>query len=197
MCIRDSMGGVFSSRQLTAVQKMTCVSNNIRALSLLQDRGVLVSGGAGRQLKLWNYKEGTLIKEIENVHTGPIQAIIRLHDNDHIASVGEDHRVCIVNRRTNTLVKSFTQHASHVYGLAIIKDGKSFITGGRSGKVIVWDAIRKEPQRTFLADGPVWSVGSVCRGRIVVSGDEDSQLNLWEWTKGCLLYTSPSPRDQA
>lgn len=49
---------------------------------------MLVSGGNGKKIKIWNPKDGNLVKTLESEEMGEINAISISNDNQKIFAIG-------------------------------------------------------------------------------------------------------------
>ncbi len=71
---------------------------------------------------------------------------------------------------------------------AISPDGKRLATGGRYGKIVLWDATTLEPIREhFHHPESILSLAISPDGRTLVAGDEDRTVTLWDIPTGRVL----------
>jgi len=83
-------------------------------------------------------------------------------------------------------VKSGTQQASLdgqptiVWSLAATPDGKTLITSGYDGKIIVWNTAEKKPQQTIEKKGWIRRLALSPDGKYFAAGMEDGSVILFE-----------------
>ncbi|MAV37061.1 MAG: hypothetical protein CMJ59_16570 [Planctomycetaceae bacterium] len=89
------------------------------------------------------------------------------------------------------LVASFEGHSSNVWSVAISADGKTLITSGYDGKVIVFDVESQKPTAT-LSRHKGWcrSVAITPDGKHFASAGEDGTVLIWD------LTAEPKPLEQ-
>src|SRR5262249_5575327 len=101
------------------------------------------------------------------------------------ASFDDTISLCEVATGKEVRIKGTQRDISSV---AFAPDGKRLATGGRNGRVKLWDVTTLE-QRADLKGhtGPVYSITFNRDGRVLASGGADGLVNLWDPTTGQAL----------
>jgi WD40 repeat protein len=154
---------------------------------------VVVSAGADKKVKIWDVKEGKLIKSID-AHDGAVNAVASSPDGKLLATGGADKKVKIWNLKDGSEVKSIDAHTDAVTALAFSPDGKLLITGGADKRVRAWSLPEGKQELSIDAhDKAVTGVSIIpFQGDfIIISASEDGVVKLWDKT-GNAIFQIPT-----
>src|SRR6266702_3483179 len=68
-----------------------------------------------------------------------------------------------------------------VWSLAASADGKTLITSGYDGKIIIWNVAEKKPQQTIEKKGWIRRVALSPDGATLATSSTDKLAKLWDW----------------
>jgi WD40 repeat protein len=71
-------------------------------------------------------------------------------------------------------------HDTNVWAVAIGGDGKTLITTGYNGKVVVWNVAEKKPQATLEKKGWCRGIALSPDGTKFATAHEDGNITIWE-----------------
>src|SRR5690348_7647581 len=122
---------------------------------------VLASGGADKQIILWDVKSGKESRRLAG-HTGTVFGLAFAPDGKTLASGSQDGTVGIWDVATGK-EKARLQHGSWVYSVAYSPDGRTLASAGSGGKVKLWDVAAGKVRLAVRAnqqwlDSAVWCV---------------------------------------
>ena len=66
-----------------------------------------------------------------------VMALVALPDNQHALSGSADGTVKLFNVNDGAVLLTFTHHTSGVYSLALLPDGRRFVSGADDGDVCI------------------------------------------------------------
>jgi len=81
-----------------------------------------------------------------------------LHASGWVYTVSTDHRIRIWDPDNGRLVQQLIGHTGTVLSIASDKSGKNLISGGRDGKLVLWNADHGKPEWQLQFKSPVVSV---------------------------------------
>lgn len=136
-------------------------------------------------------------------------------DGQLLVSGGSDRIITVRSLRTGRVLRTLSGHSGSVFTVAISPDGEVgtpspplLVSGGGDNTIKVWNLNTGGnnggivPQSSILSDGLLYSltghsnsvncVAISSDGQLLVSGSEDSTINLWNFTTE--EQVSPSPR---
>jgi uncharacterized protein with WD repeat len=91
--------------------------------------------------------------------------------------------------RTGTQTASLEGQPTIVWSVAASADGKTLITSGYDGKIILWNVAEKKPQQTIEKKGWIRRVALTPDGKNFAAGMEDGSVILFETDGGKELKT--------
>jgi WD40 repeat protein len=129
------------------------LADRVNALRFTAEGEQLVTGGGeptrGGEIKLWRVKDGTFIREFQNVHSDSVLALDISADGKYLASGAADRFAKVIDLTTGKVVKTFEGHTHHVLGVAWKRDGRTLLTGGADNVAKLWDATTGERRKNI------------------------------------------------
>ena len=96
--------------------------------------------------------------------------------------------------KTGAQLASLEGQPTIVWSLAASPDGKTLITSGYDGKIIIWNVAEKKPQQTIEKKGWIRRVALSPDGKNFAAGMEDGSVILFETEGAKELKTVQGPR---
>lgn len=88
---------------------------------------------------------------VPQAHDGWIQSLAISRDGKHVATVGNDHRVCLWSTETGQRVKAWREHTDPVFRVAFHPDNQRLATGDLKGNVKLWNIAQDQSLSTLSA----------------------------------------------
>jgi small GTP-binding protein len=149
--------------------------------------GMLASGSADQQVKLWDIQNGKLLQTRR--HESSVRSVVFSPEGGTWASASDDGAVKLWEARSARLLKAFESEASKV---AFDEQGWTLAIGGDGPSVKVWDTRSGKLLRTIEADRSfVSSVAFPSSGFTLAIAGSDA-ATLWNAQSGDLLGTYKS-----
>ena len=118
-------------------------TDRVNALAFSRDGKLLATGSGepsrGGEIKLWNQADGSLIRDLPNIHNDAIFGLEFSPDDKFLASGAADKMARVVDLATGKVVRSFEGHTHHILSVAWSLDGRTLATAGADNLVKVWD----------------------------------------------------------
>jgi phospholipase A-2-activating protein len=151
---------------------------NVCALDVVPDSGLIVSGSWDKTARLWTYSECI---DIFRGHESAVWAVLGLTNGDIITGSADK---TIKIWRNGTCFRTLLGHDDCVRGLRAFtipaaRDRRGFVSCGNDAHIIVWSL---EGDRLETLDGHhsfIYSVTISNRGEIISSG-EDRTIRVWK-----------------
>ena len=104
-------------------------TNTVYAVAAMPDGKRILSGGIDKTVRVW-LLNGTLENTFITLHTdGAVASLVALPDNQHALSGSFDHTVKLFNVNDGVVLRTFTHHTDDVECLALLPDGRRFVSG--------------------------------------------------------------------
>jgi len=140
--------------------------------------GLLVAAGDRfGGLFVWEAKSGKEFYTLRG-HTGAVRGLAWQADSNALASAAADGAVRIWDMHTGSEVCKWDAHVGGVSDVCFHSTGV-LATGGRDGRVKVWDAAGKLRADLGAAADHVQRVGLSADARVVVAGDWSGAVRAW------------------
>jgi len=161
----------------------------------LDGRTVLASASSDSTVRLWDVRDGQLIRVFEG-HQGPVNAVVfgKGYGRTFVVSASSDSTVRLWDVRDGQLLRVFEGHQGPVRDVVLGElDGRTFLaSAGDDGTVRLWNP--EDGQQIGVLEGHQGSVYSLAFGKrdgqsILASGGADSTVRLWDVRDGQLLHT--------
>jgi len=159
-----------------------CHKASVKAVAVFPDRPRMVTGSYDKTLRLWDLKDGGLLKEMEG-HTGGILAMAVSRDGELIAS-GDWNGEIIAWRGDNgeSLTKAIKAHSHWICSLDFSPDGSVLASGSRDKTTKLWNT-----ETWQLQGNPIDCDASVRCVRYSPSGNHlaiVTHMNIQIWNPG-------------
>lgn len=169
---------------------------DIEALAFSPDGQTLVSGSYDHTVKLWNLKNGKLIRTLDGHKDGVNDVLIspdgKLFFSAGGASESNTNKVIKVwSMKTKKLLRTLKGHSLGVTSLAITSDGKTLISGSYDKTIKLWDVEKGKQKQTLKGHtSPVRSIAISPDGKTLASGggslndNSDKTIKVWNLETG-------------
>ena len=150
---------------------------------------LLISGGAGRTVDIWNARTGKLLQSLKG-HTDDILTVKCSPNGRLVASGGVDKKVILWDLLTGRQVSVLEGHNDYVRDLDFSPDGKYVCSGSWDRTAIIWDVISGIRLQTLSGhQDNVTSVSFNRTGDKLITGCGDHKLRIWNIEDGALIKT--------
>jgi WD40 repeat protein len=133
------------------------LSDRVNALCFNSNGKELFTGGGeptrGGEIKCWRVKDGSFIREFQNVHSDSVLALAISPDGNLIVSGAADRLAKTVDLTTGKVLKVFEGHTHQVLGVAWKRDARTLMTAGADNIVKTWDAATGERRKNIEGFG--------------------------------------------
>jgi WD40 repeat protein len=163
-------------------------ADTVLALRPSADGKLLVTGGADRLVKIWDFATRKELAKLEG-HAGPVMAVALSADGARLASAGADKEVKIWNTKTGEQTAALTTHPAAVTDLAWMPDGPNLLSACEDGSPRFSAVENKERAvRTFNNAPDVLYCAVASRdGKTIYAGCHDGSVYAWSAASGKLL----------
>jgi len=131
------------------------LADRVNAIHFTPDGEQLITGGGepsrGGEIKIWRVKDGTLVRELNNVHSDSVLALDLSADGKYLASGAADRFAKVTELRTGKVLKAFEGHTHHVLGVTWKRDQRTLLTVGADNIAKVWTRTLASAGRTLKA----------------------------------------------
>ena len=153
--------------------------NSVQAIAYSNGGTLLASGGADKDVKLWNLTTLDLVRTYRGGNDF-ISSIALSSDGKTLAAASMDGSIRIWSTSSSRLRRRLTGHKGAVSGIAFSPDGQRLVSAGADGTVRIWDIGKRRSIRAFAGHmGKVEAVAFSPDGVHVASGGEDGTIRIW------------------
>jgi len=159
------------------------LTDRVNALAFSHDGKLLATGSGepsrGGEIKLWNPADGSLVRDLPNVHTDAVFGLEFSPDDKFLASGAADKMARVVELASGKVIRSFEGHTHHVLAVAWSLDGRTLVTAGADNIVKVWDFTNGERKKNIEGyDKEVTAVRFAGATGNVVTSSGDNKVRL-------------------
>lgn len=138
---------------------------------------VLVSGGLDSKLRLWNFKDTSLMFEIDL--SAPIKRIDLHRENNLIALALENHNIEIMDLETRQFVRKFSS-SSEILDMTFSPDSRWLIASHANHSIRTWDLNLGKLIDAFRLSSACTSLTMSSTGEFLATAHQDSLgINIW------------------
>ena len=173
---------VQSGRQVSTTRAQAI---SIRALALSADGNLLASSGGDTGIHVWQH--GQYERAIIN-HFHPILALVISPDNRVLVSGGLDG-LRVWDLAARRPLYTLARFETPTYTLALSADGRTLASGGRQGRIQIWDLRTGDRLATWQVENldKVTALAFAPDGQTLLAGGDDRLIHLWHWPTGARL----------
>jgi len=158
-------------------------ADRVNAVRFSPDGKTLAAGGGeptrSGEIKFFKVEDGSLIRELPEVHSDAVLSLDFSPDGRHLASSSADRFVKVIELATGKVEKTFEGHTSYVLGVAWKRDSRVLASAGADKVIKVWDFVTGERRKNIEgADKDVTGIAFVGVTDQMVATSGDSQVRL-------------------
>ena len=147
------------------------------------DRSLVASAGGRGTIKLWNWRDGTLVATIRG-HGDSVNTVVFSPDGELLASGGDDHQWKLWDVQGQlpiaTLLHRIARTRYAVKAVAFSPDGEQLATAGQDVKL--WEVRNRNEIATLRHNAYVWSLAFSPNGQLLAAGDGEGGGASCVWT---------------
>ncbi|KIJ66826.1 hypothetical protein HYDPIDRAFT_86046, partial [Hydnomerulius pinastri MD-312] len=159
--------------------------HHVVCLAFSPDEKYIASGGSldGNKVSIWNSPNSPQYLETLTGHKESVLSIAFLPESECLVSASWDGAVRVWSLADGREIGKTIECGSAVRAIAASEDGRFLASGGRDGRVIIWDT--ESHEKVVEMKNPGWSLGVVCSlsfspdSQRIVSGSEDESVIVW------------------
>ncbi|MEC4984451.1 MAG: serine/threonine-protein kinase [Oscillatoria sp. PMC 1068.18] len=158
--------------------------SSVHTLSFSYDGKLLASGGADRNVKVWNLKSGREQATFSG-HRSIIEAVIFTPDSKRIISGSWDYKLKFWQFGNSEELQTIQAHFGWIKALALSHDGQILASASSDRSVKVWDLHKNALWLTFSElESEIYSLAINREKSLLVGGDKAGKIIIWDLDKG-------------
>ena len=170
-------------------------TDSVKDVSFSPDGQIIASASADNTVKLWNVKDGTLLRSLAG-HSSNVYAVSFNPNGKTLASTGNDGTVRLWNIDGNS-IKSFKGHDKNLSCINFSPDGKTLAVAAFDGRVGLFNVDDGNSVQIIDAHSePIVSVSFSPDANMVASASLDGTLKLWNVSDATLIKTIKGHRNK-
>jgi WD40 repeat protein len=165
----------------TSLQELRPDANGyVCAVEFSHDGKILASGGADRQIRLWNTDTGKIIYTFDG-HLESVTAIQFMPNGKILISTGADRTIRFWDLESKQLLKTIEAHEHKIHALAISPDGQTIVSGGSDCNVQIRQLGASSNYHNLQGhQDAVLTVAISPDSKTIASGSIDGVVKLWD-----------------
>lgn len=170
-------------------------SDAVTSLAFLRDGQTLVSGAKDGTIKLWNVRQGVLLRTLDG-RNNPVSALSVSRDEHHIAATGINGQVQLWNAHSGNLQRVLDTGFGNEEAVSFSPDAK-MVAGPSYDKVVLWNASSGKELGRFAAHANgVKMILFAPNGQMATMGENaknQAEVKLWD-VRGLAKHRAPTLR---
>lgn len=168
-------------------------STGVTALKTAHRHPMVISGGAGGEIRAWDTKTRTVVAMMKK-HTGPIVDLIILNDDTHLVAASQDKSWSLWDIKNAKIVASWMTQTV-LYGIDVCPDQMTVVTVGQDRRIVLWDIRSPDAVRVLFSptspnDPHLTCVRVDPTGSAVAVGGADGSISLFDLASGKKIASS-------
>lgn len=159
-------------------------------LAMSADGRILVSAGADKTVKMWDWEKGKLLQTFSG-HEQAANGIAITPDGRFVVSVSNDRSMRVWDVETGKYIQSSERHSNSINRVALTPDGRTCMTASRDGTMRVWDlkgghAVRTVERVSAAFGDPryqkfaITDIAVTRDAKFAISSSEEGRIIVWD-----------------
>lgn len=148
----------------------------VTCVSFSRDNAHVFAGGLDRSVRQWTASDAGLKTSL--AHTSAVRSLSPSHDNQRIATTGDDQLVHVWDLASGKELQFFEGHAGPALGVAFAADNRTIVSGGADQSVRMWNLAA--PRVVDAHDAAVVDLFQTNGGGSVVTLGLDGRARQWD-----------------
>jgi len=177
-CLSSSWDGtirLWNLKQSTTYRTLIGHTKDVLTVAFSPDNRQIVSGSIDKSIKIWNINGVCKFTVDQNPHTDWVSCVRFYHDVKQpiIVSASWDRTIKVWDNKTMSLMHTFVGHKAQVNCLDLAQNTMFVASGGRDGKVNIWNLVEGRHLDEVDAESPVNVLLFASKVYWLVIGTED------------------------
>jgi WD40 repeat protein len=165
-------------------------TDKVTSIAISMDNLFLVSGGYGGNIKVWNLKTFSIVKDIQIGNKKTIWSVDISYGNKYIASGSSDNTIRICGLKDENICYSLKGHDNDITSVTFTRNGKYLVSGSVDRSIKIWDFRNERLIKTLKGhDSTVRDISLSADDKYIVSGGYDNKVKIWDFQKAQLVDT--------